>query len=1182
KGSKNIKNSVKGWCAAFLPPADAVVPVRFLQRLLASIAVDNVTTLKLARWGAALRLGGLLVMSYQDVATDVLVGKSYYDNGDERSARISFGILGVAVFFHMLINFGQNKKKKASARILGLVQSALFLTPLVESYNHWTGKEQDMDEVMPPIILLIASRAIELVVESVPESVLQLGIVLDNPAAATFTMKFSIFASLAAAGAIMTETNISYELSNMNKQKDAVRTFLLSLSAKHALFAGDSVLPEEAGSASSWTYDHLFEKLTTNVKFYEDAALTAEIEQHFQATKAAIAARNEARRNAKASAKALQPAAEEETSQPVAEGQQVAKEEARQPAAEEEARQPAAEEKTRAAELEALSNEQLVELVLKYEREKEESAGKPGCPPEYSSGDDSFSLQRYGEDRAGCTALCNAGGYACTLDSGGCNAIPCTSGCHVAWFSDDVASCKATCNEGNTASCEWTWHHAEVSGLDLSPTWQHGVGIAKCTGSEECGADDWGVSNDCSTSACAAGCDFANDASIRSNFFHGEDVKIDTQIGLDDDELLDAIDKLTRHATGEAALSDADLSAALDQFLSHAELIETLRATLEAALDLVDAFEASSKGPLFMTDATRGGMQRENDGDGLATERAMLAVQQAVLDNVFNGMLPEDGVTDRVQPSIVGECTTFLAGRKWQTANFFPGYVDPPSDPSVQYTVAVDARMPQKWGVGVCFDDEYVLRPLGVYLAPGQVASVTVPQSVVDAGGYRIQVGASIADNVDKSEHKRMDRVSTNFDVTSTVLHVANPLGGGLYVMVPYLADLGEVQVVVSGGVVQAPIFSATSVKRTTEEEWNAVRDAPGVWADFETDKFLMQVPRNWVYGLSYAHVSELMANYDKAMDGISQLGGYPIDKRNKHVLYLQPDLQIREVAYGVGYPQINQIVDSGDAGPEPKGTPGAADHWLVNDPVEWSVTYHEAGHCQLQSFYRGEHEASINVMTPDQSAVSWIVTANFAAGSEMDHSNTPLDEFRYQQRGYSKYVDVARLYGWGALELFYRTENLDAELGREEAGARFGLGAADSRTLRLGIACGYDVSPLIDWWGVHPEEPAKLRAVAEGEGLRASRALKELLVRYASMTPADPAAFNLHYDAVWPGKRGLPMDQHESSEGEYGSGWYEVRAGEWDEAKGAAAKAAAGEVVDRWFPEGTVLAPEEGGGGEG
>ena len=118
----------------------------------------------------------------------------------------------------MLLNYAQNIKKKARVRILGLVQAALFLTPLVESYNHWTGKEQDMDEVTSPIILLILSRAIELVVESVPESVLQLGIVLDDPASATFTMKFSIFASLAAAGAIMTETNISYELSAMNTQ----------------------------------------------------------------------------------------------------------------------------------------------------------------------------------------------------------------------------------------------------------------------------------------------------------------------------------------------------------------------------------------------------------------------------------------------------------------------------------------------------------------------------------------------------------------------------------------------------------------------------------------------------------------------------------------------------------------------------------------------------------------------------------------------------------------------------------------------------------------------------------------------------------------------------------------------------------------------------------------------------
>ena len=94
----------------------------------------------------------------------------------------------------------------------------------------------------------------------------------------------------------------------------------------------------------------------------------------------------------------------------------------------------------------------------------------------------------------------------------------------------------------------------------------------------------------------------------------------------------------------------------------------------------------------------------------------------------------------------------------------------------------------------------------------------------------------------------------------------------------------------------------------------------------------------------------------------------------------------------------------------------------MVQDPVEWSVTYHEAGHCQLQSFYRGESEASNNlyhayinnvkfgmdldtafsltlghaVMTPDQAAINWMITENFGNGAEMDRSNTPADEFRY------------------------------------------------------------------------------------------------------------------------------------------------------------------------------------------
>ena len=92
-------------------------------------------------------------------------------------------------------------------------------------------------------------------------------------------------------------------------------------------------------------------------------------------------------------------------------------------------------------------------------------------------------------------------------------------------------------------------------------------------------------------------------------------------------------------------------------------------------------------------------------------------------------------------------------------------------------------------------------------------------------------------------------------------------------------------------------------------------------------------------------------------------IGGYPDDKRNKQVLYLQPDLQIRHGSYGVGYPQVNTLVSSG-----PNGIIAEPSSALVADPPldvgVGSVEYHEAGHCLygvINSMYDGETEAIVN-----------------------------------------------------------------------------------------------------------------------------------------------------------------------------------------------------------------------------
>jgi hypothetical protein len=109
---------------------------------------------------------------------------------------------------------------------------------------------------------------------------------------------------------------------------------------------------------------------------------------------------------------------------------------------------------------------------------------------------------------------------------------------------------------------------------------------------------------------------------------------------------------------------------------------------------------------------------------------------------------------------------------------------------------------------------------------------------------------------------------------------------------------------------------------------------------------------------------------------------------------------------------------------------------------------------------------------TPDDSAVHWMIVPNFRDGNEMDRSNTPFDEFRYQHRGYSKYADIVRLFGWEVFTTFYYTESI-----AENEGRKFGdwpkydsLSYEDSRTLEWSVQAKQDLTPLLEFWGIHPD----------------------------------------------------------------------------------------------------------------
>ena len=208
--------------------------------------------------------------------------------------------------------------------------------------------------------------------------------------------------------------------------------------------------------------------------------------------------------------------------------------------------------------------------------------------------------------------------------------------------------------------------------------------------------------------------------------------------------------------------------------------------------------------------------------------------------------------------NVVAECSrSIFEGRKWLTASHTPGAVVPPTDPTAIHTVHFDVTHPQTWGHPTGYAEDHAMRPTGLYLAPGEIASVEVPAEMVGSG-FKVLVGAQNVDNGGlylitgsragnrKSTVERMDRVSAYFDIENTTTLVANPLGGGIYLMVPYLGhpdgwagDNGVATASISGGVVLAPLFQKTSIKQTTDEEWQTLKTTPAPWADFETDKFM-------------------------------------------------------------------------------------------------------------------------------------------------------------------------------------------------------------------------------------------------------------------------------------------------------------------------------------------------------
>ena len=350
-------------------------------------------------------------------------------------------------------------------------------------------------------------------------------------------------------------------------------------------------------------------------------------------------------------------------------------------------------------------------------------------------------------------------------------------------------------------------------------------------------------------------------------------------------ELAKNLELLEQHLLGNKELTPPELSGLEEVVNVAARSLSSDMNLIKRSLNLVKIYEEKNK-PLFLNEKTKGGFKRK-DVEGLELERVIFALQQSLLDHAFN--------TENLEENV-----EVFTGAKFLTADFFPGKADPVENAEEVLTSKVDIGQRINLESPQGGEKSAARRPTGWYLSPGTVAVITVPPEMINKD-YQIRVGAHSWDLRKKPKVKRLDRISLVYPIKKQKILIANPLGGGVYIEVPAKAK-GDVVTLHGENLMEAPFFSARHFDKMTNEEWlSKVKSSSAPWADFESEKVMMQLPSSWIKSLD--DPKSLIADYDKCMDLISDLVGRE-KVRPKVILYHQVDVSLRGAAFFPGYPQ--------------------------------------------------------------------------------------------------------------------------------------------------------------------------------------------------------------------------------------------------------------------------------------
>lgn len=388
----------------------------------------------------------------------------------------------------------------------------------------------------------------------------------------------------------------------------------------------------------------------------------------------------------------------------------------------------------------------------------------------------------------------------------------------------------------------------------------------------------------------------------------------------------------------------------------------------------------------------------------------------------------------------------------------------------------------------------HLYRPTGFHAPAGELVTITVPQSVVDSG-LHMRIGSHADNHMALSSTSRFPVLSVNYRIESTSFQVVSPFGGNIYVLVPQDTDLGWVEFEFDGAV-RAPYFSTREGYETDVADWETIREYPGVFADLESDKFMVSVPSSQL--LDFNQPVELLDRWDEIMDILQTLHGRPF-VRSRAEAYVLDATQLVVGSFPGGYPVTPGLYAEGENGiTDGYYTPFAA----LNDK-SWEedtgmlIMLHELGHHHYGRFIlEGEQEAYVNVpaaavlnllygldydealkysgyqeFSRTDAAIDWMMTYNFLNGNPIGYNPNGTIETSYQARGHAKFVDLANIFNtWDVLGDIYETYYNEDLASGNPANTQVGV-THDAFLEDASNAIGCNLASLFHFWGIVPSE---------------------------------------------------------------------------------------------------------------